>query len=85
MIHGMLNPASSVAHSLGIVEALRLANKDFDMLLLPNESYPVCGYAIRRSWDYLVKHLLGVEPPREFDLITGTDILLADATLVSQS
>ena len=45
------------------------------MLILPNDGYPVCTYGIRRGWDYFVKHLLGVEPPIEFELTTSLDIL----------
>lgn len=27
-----------------------------------------CKYILRRSWDYLVRHPQGEEPPKEFDL-----------------
>jgi hypothetical protein len=78
LMHGMVNPTVSVAHTFLLIEALQAANKDFDMLILPNDGYPVCSYGIRRGWDYLVKHLLGVEPPLEFELTTSIDILLGD-------
>lgn len=80
LMHGMINPAISVAHTFLLVEALQAANKDFDMLVLPNDGYPVCSYGIRRGWDYFVKHLLGVEPPLEFELITSMDIFIGDIT-----
>ena len=51
-----------------IVDALQKFNKDFDMLLIPNAEFGPNNYMYRRSWDYLVKHLLGVEPPKEFML-----------------
>ena len=51
------------------------ANKDFDMLLLPNEGvdggaggHLDANYVFRRTWDYFVKHLHDVEPPKDFDL-----------------
>ena len=78
LIHGILNPAVSVANSFSLVEVLHQANKDFDMLLLPNDGFPTCSYTVRRSWDYLVKYLMGVEPPQEFELITGMDILFGN-------
>ncbi len=68
----------SVAHTFLLIEALQAANKDFDMLILPNDGYPVCSYGIRRGWDYFVKHLLGVEPPLEFELTTSMDIFIGD-------
>ncbi len=51
-----------------IVEALQRANKDFDLIVEPNAGYAVTPYQRRRAWDYMVKHLQGVEPPREFNL-----------------
>ena len=33
------------------------------------------GYIIKRSWDYMVEHLLGEEPPEEFVLRTGIELL----------
>ena len=41
------------------------------------------GYIIKRSWDYMVEHLLAEEPPEEFVLRTGMELvhdrLLADS------
>ena len=58
-----------VASTFRLVEALQKANKTFDMLLLPNVDHlgPL-NYAAKRSWDYLVEHLLGEEPPENFTL-----------------
>jgi dipeptidyl aminopeptidase/acylaminoacyl peptidase len=60
-------PPNSV---LNFVDALIAANKDFDMLYLPNRDHQFIGegYIIRRNWDYLVKHLANKEPPREYEL-----------------
>lgn len=74
LLHGMLNPAVPVSMSFSLVDALTKANKEFDMLFFPNDGYPVCSYGIRRGWDYLVKHLIGVEPPESFHLKTGSDV-----------
>ncbi|HET9982135.1 MAG TPA: DPP IV N-terminal domain-containing protein [Longimicrobiales bacterium] len=55
-------------NSLLLVDSLIAANKDFDLLVLPNRRHGFGNepYMVRRRWDYLVKHLLGAEPPREF-------------------
>ena len=48
-----------------VVEALIMANKDFDLVMLPQ---PGAGYGtdsfymMRRRWDYFVKNLLDAEP-----------------------
>ena len=52
-----------------LVDALIKANKDFDLLIFPNARHGYgrdFGYMIRRRWDYFVKHLMGIEPPKEF-------------------
>ena len=69
LIHGMLDNATPVTSAFRVIEALRLANKDFDLLLLPNLGHAgSCAYMIRRTWDYFVRHLQQVEPPKEFEL-----------------
>lgn len=68
--HGMLDDIIPVAGTFRIVEALQKANKDFDMLLLPNVGYFGSDYVLRRSWDYLVTHLLERSPPDNFLLNT---------------
>ena len=66
--HSMLDTTTPPASAFRVIQALIDANKDFDMLLLPRVGHGVSNYATRRSWDYLVTHLLGVEPPCEYDL-----------------
>jgi dipeptidyl-peptidase 4 len=56
--------------TLLLVNELIRHNKDFDLVVMPNRNH---GYArdpywTRRTWDYFVQHLRGVEPPREYDL-----------------
>jgi hypothetical protein len=50
-------------------DALMTANKNFDMLIVPNmyhgESGPHAPYLVKRRWDYFVQYLLGVPPPQE--------------------
>jgi hypothetical protein len=76
IMHGMMDVAISVAGTFRLIQALENANKDFDLLLLPNGSHFLPSYAKRRAMDYFVKHLLGVEPPKEFNLTTGVDLMI---------
>jgi dipeptidyl aminopeptidase/acylaminoacyl peptidase len=57
-------------NSLLLVDELIKANKDFDLLALPNRRHGFGSepYMIRRRWDYLVRWLLGAEPPAGFRL-----------------
>jgi dipeptidyl aminopeptidase/acylaminoacyl peptidase len=55
--------------TLQVVDALIKANKDFDLLVLPNGNHgygAAMPYHTRRKWDYFVRHLLGEEPPKEY-------------------
>lgn len=78
LIHNQLDRKTNASTTWRIVEALQKANKDFDLLMLPTHdgSSGHTGsrhYAWRRTCDYFVRNLLGVEPPREFDFIKGAD------------
>ncbi len=57
-------------NSLVLVDALIAANKDVDVLPLPNRRHGFGGepYMIRRRWDYFVRYLLGAEPPAGYRL-----------------
>ena len=66
LIDGMLS-AGTISETFQLVDALYKANKDFDLLLLPNLDHNLSEYSIRRGWDYLITHLQHIEPPKEFD------------------
>ena len=38
-----------------------------DLLFLSGHGFGNEPYMMRRRWDYFVRHLLGAEPPREFE------------------
>jgi dipeptidyl-peptidase 4 len=71
LAHGTLDNNVPPYNTLLVVDALIKANKDFDLLLLPNQRH---GYGMeslymtRRRWDYFVRYLLGAEPPHEYKL-----------------
>ena len=75
MVQGMLDNNTLPSATFRVIQALYKANKDFDMLMLPNLGHiSMDAYVIRRFWDYLVKHLKGEEPPKEFKLMTSRDL-----------
>lgn len=56
--------------TLVLIDALQKANKNFDLVVMPYGNHGFAGdpYFIRQQWDFLVRHLLGVEPPEGFKL-----------------
>ena len=56
--------------TLLVVDALIAANKDFDLILFPNRGHGFSSepYMMRRRWDYFVEHLMGAEPPQEYEI-----------------
>lgn len=69
LAHGTSDTNVPVYNTLLVVDALIAANKDFDLILLPNRGHGFGNepYMMRRRWDYFVRHLLGAEPPREYE------------------
>ena len=71
LAHGTLDNNVPPYNTLLVVEQLIKANKDFDLILLPNQRHgygDMSNYMMRRRWDYFVKHLLNAEPPREYEI-----------------
>jgi dipeptidyl aminopeptidase/acylaminoacyl peptidase len=65
LAHGDVDENVPVSATLQLVNALIDANKDFELLVLPNQTHNLGRHAYfqRRRWDFFVRHLLGVEPP----------------------
>lgn len=71
LAHGMMDDNVPPYNTFVVVEALIKANKDFDLLLFPSKPHGYgdqSNYFTRRRWDYFVKHLLGAEPPKEYEI-----------------
>ncbi|WP_371375103.1 DPP IV N-terminal domain-containing protein [Thalassotalea aquiviva] len=66
--HGTTDTNVPPYNTLVVVEALIAANKDFDMIMLPNRGHGFARepFMMRKRWDYFVKHLMGATPPKEF-------------------
>ncbi|MBT3241886.1 MAG: prolyl oligopeptidase family serine peptidase [Bacteroidetes bacterium] len=69
LAHGTMDGNVPYYNTLLVVNELIAANKDFDLILFPNRGHGFGGetYMIRRKWDYFVRHLLGAEPPVEYE------------------
>jgi len=65
--HGDIDDNVHVVETMRFADALIKANKNFDMLIVPNMYHGEGGnpYLIRRRWDYFVQYLLGVTPPAD--------------------
>jgi dipeptidyl aminopeptidase/acylaminoacyl peptidase len=70
LAHGTMDNNVPPYNTLLVVNELIKANKDFDLLLLPNRSHGFGNepYMVRRRWDYFVRYLLGAEPPQSYEL-----------------
>jgi dipeptidyl aminopeptidase/acylaminoacyl peptidase len=71
LAHGTMDNNVPPYNTLLVADALIKANKDFDLLMLPNQAHgfgSASNYMMRRRWDYFVKYLLGAEPPKEYEI-----------------
>jgi len=71
LAHGTVDDNVPPSNTMLLVDALIKANKDFDLLLLPNQPHgygSMSSYMMRKRWDYFVKNLLGAEPPKEYEI-----------------
>jgi dipeptidyl aminopeptidase/acylaminoacyl peptidase len=70
--HGDIDDNVHPVETMRFVDALMKANKNFDMLFVPNMYHGESGehalYLVRRRWDYFVQNLLGVTPPANFEI-----------------
>lgn len=65
LVHGDLDENVHPSSTLRLADALMKADKDFDLLIVPNGTHNIDNipYVVRRRWDYFVQNLLGVAPP----------------------
>ena len=71
LAHGNLDDNVPPYSTLLVVDALIKENKDFDLIIFPNKRHgygDMNNYFTRKKWDYFVKHLKGIEPPKNFSL-----------------
>lgn len=69
LISGDMDDNAHISHTFVLINALVRANRDFDLLIMPNEGHDLLvtnGYVQRRVWDYFVRNLREETPPRDF-------------------
>jgi dipeptidyl aminopeptidase/acylaminoacyl peptidase len=69
LTHGTMDDNVPPNNTLLVVDALIKANKDFDMLLIPNVHHGYAAaspYVMKRKWDYFVRYLAGGTPAMDF-------------------
>ncbi|MDQ3322583.1 MAG: S9 family peptidase, partial [Acidobacteriota bacterium] len=76
LAHGMMDDNVPPSNTLLVVDALIKANKDFDLIMFPHARHGFGAaslYMTRRRWDYFVRHLMGAEPPPNYELRSKAD------------
>jgi len=71
LAHGTFDDNVPPNETLILVDALIKANKDFDLLMIPNAHHgyeDATPYMTRRRWDYFVRYLAGSTPPHEYQM-----------------
>ena len=71
LAHGTMDDNVPPSNTLLVVDALIKANKDFDLIMIPNAHHgygAASYYMMRRRWDYFVKNLLGGRAAKEYEL-----------------
>lgn len=66
LIHGELDDTVHPDQSLRLADALIAAGKNFELLIVPGAEHLLLdrlAYVRTRAWDFLVRALMGVEPP----------------------
>jgi dipeptidyl aminopeptidase/acylaminoacyl peptidase len=74
-IHGMEDHGVHPGGLFQLTQVLMEQDKTFDMLLLPRAGHSLPGYGLRRMLDYFVQHLAGGQPPLDFRMKTGREII----------
>ncbi len=68
LAHGELDENVNPAATLQLAKALMDANRDFDLMIYPNEGHVLDNnpYFVRKRWDYFVQFLAGKQPPDQY-------------------
>lgn len=77
LAHGTMDNNVPPGNTELVVDALIKANKDFDLLMIPNAGHgfgAASNYMMRRRWDYFVRWLLDMEPPRDYEIRPGRTV-----------
>jgi len=71
LVHGMIDDNVPVGETFLVIQSLINANKDFDLLILPNARHAYAAatpYVTAKRWNYFVRYLAGDTPPADYKL-----------------
>jgi dipeptidyl aminopeptidase/acylaminoacyl peptidase len=78
LAHGTMDDNVPPNNTFLVADALIKANKDFDLLLIPNAHHgygEATQYVTRRRWDYFVRNLAGGTPPSDYQMKPFSEII----------
>lgn len=80
LIHGGMDDQVHPAQTLRLADRFVAANKDFELFLVPGAEHTFIdclAYVRTRAWDFLVRELLGTQPPayRPAPIVIGPELL----------
>lgn len=80
LIHGEMDDQVHPDHTLRLADRLVAADKDFELLIVPGAEHTFIDcltYVRKRSWDFLVRELMGTQPPayRPAPIALGPELL----------
>jgi dipeptidyl aminopeptidase/acylaminoacyl peptidase len=78
LTHGTMDDNVPMNNTLLVVDALIKANKNFDLLMIPNVHHgyaEATPYVTRRRWDYFVRYLGGGVPPNEYQMTNYDEMM----------
>ena len=70
MLHGELDDNVHPSNTMAMYDAFVRADKDVDLVILGGQAHPCWRHPfyVRRSWDHLVRHLMGATPPSGYSV-----------------
>ena len=80
LIHGEMDDQVHPDHTLRLADRLIAADKDFELLIVPGAEHTFIdrlAYVRKRCWDFLVRELMGTQPPayRPSPIAIGPELL----------
>ncbi|MBB5121176.1 peptidase S9 [Streptomyces eurocidicus] len=80
LVHGEMDDRVHPDHTLRLADRLVAADKDFELLIVPGAEHmfiDCLAYVRKRSWDFLVRELMGTRPPayRPAPIVIGPELL----------
>ncbi|MFE9933988.1 DPP IV N-terminal domain-containing protein [Streptomyces sp. NPDC005533] len=80
LVHGEMDDQVHPDQTLRLADRLVAADKDFELLIVPGAEHTLLdhlAYVRKRSWDFLVRELMGIQPPayRPAPIALGPELL----------